>query len=54
MEDLDPSSPASITSLENALQVHYHDHINAKCKMQKKSMQVEETSESQFREVGTK
>ena len=49
MEDLDPSSPASIASLENAPVPR-----PAKRKMQKKNVPVEETSESEFREVATK
>ena len=39
MEDLDPSSPASIASLENAPVPR-----QAKRKMQKKNVPVEETS----------
>ena len=48
MEDLDPPSPGSIRSLEMHL---YHDQLNVKCK---KNVQVEETSEKEFREVATK
>ena len=48
MEDLDPPSPGSIRSSEMHL---YHDQLNVKCK---KNVQVEETSEKEFREVATK
>ena len=49
MEDPNPSSPASITNLGNAPASQ-----PAKHKMPKKNVQVEETSESEFREVATK
>ena len=52
MEDLDPSLPDSIASLENTPVPR-----PAKRKMpkkKKKNVQVEETSESEFREVATK
>ena len=51
MEDLDPSSPVSIASLENA---PVPRPAKRKMPKKKKNVQVEETSESEFREVATK